>query len=439
LKTLFLEGETYKELSDLGGDGAWGIDIDKQKNELYVTNSTNVVHRYDTNSWEHKGSVPIVVDSTPRQAVGIAIDSNRHYMYTGAFYGTGGYHYNLVRTDINDPNNPTSTEKYIGAFVIGLAIDEDTGYLYATTSSNQILVFNTLTWPSDPCYTETNYVSHPAGLCLGGNITYKPGGFDFAKDVNIPDGNCVLPGQSLTYTISYDANGQSDTNVIIIDYLPDEVNYISSSPDGNYNPGNRTVTWNVGSISPDSNGIFTIIVNANELAEPCGVITNHCEIEGDGFRNISEKDTPVCSWWPEPGIIYVDDTATGRNSGMSWQNAYSDLQDALDRAALGCGSQIWVAGGAYIPSKPTPPPLYFQLVNGVPIYGHFAGNETSIDHRNLSNPANESVIDGTDVSGLYVVRANGLTSNTILDGFSIKSAHSGIYYCELFVLDSVKI
>jgi len=269
-------------------------------------------------------------------------------------------------------------------------------------------------------------------LCVSGGrlnlynaLLYTPHYFTLTKQDDIPDGNSVLPGQLITYTISYDSNNHSDTEVNIVDIMPYQVDYNSSSPEGNYNDSDRTITWNIGEVSPGSNGTFTLIVKVNELAEPCSVFTNHCQLEGQLSRCFTECNTPVGAW--NPGIIYVDDTpASDANTGMSWENAYVNLQDALDRASSGCGSQIWVAGGTYIPSKPTPPPLYFQLVNGVPIYGHFAGNETSIDQRNLSNPANESVIDGTDVSGLYVVRANGLASNTTLDGLSIKGATSGI-------------
>jgi hypothetical protein len=55
-------------------------------------------------------------------------------------------------------------------------------------------------------------------------------GFD-----NIPHGNCVLPDDYITYTIFYDANGYSDSNVMIVDHLPQEVDYNSSSPLGDYN------------------------------------------------------------------------------------------------------------------------------------------------------------------------------------------------------------
>jgi parallel beta-helix repeat protein len=427
-KTLEMEGGTYKILNEIAQ--TYGLALDNDNNSLYVTDGTNTVNRYNTGTWQHKGSIPIVVGSTPMEAVGIAIDSQRRYMYTGSFTGQYGSHTYLVRTNIADPNNPSFSEKNIGAYVIGLAIDEETGYLYVTAENNTLHVYNTLTWPSDPCYVESSGIIDPAGMCLGGDIEYKPAHFLLTKDDNIPDGNCVLPDVYITYTISYDANGHSDSNVAIFDHLPQEVDYNSSSPLGDYNEVERTVSWNLWTVSPDDYNTFTLTVRVNVLAEPFGTITNLCEIEGDSTYNVVEINTPVCAW--NPGVIYVDDNALGSNTGMSWDNAYRDLQDALERARVGCGSEIWVAIGTY---KPTVEPNYyatFQLVDGVPIYGGFAGGEICNNQRNPI--ANQTILtgdiddDGDDDIGCVVTASNEVSQETIIDGFTItKGSEIGIY------------
>jgi hypothetical protein len=344
-------------------------------------------------------------------------------MYTGSFTGGSGSHTYLVRTDINDPNNPTSSEKNAGAYVIGLAIDEDTGFLYVGTTDNTtdtIRVYNTLTWPSDPCFTLNVGGSGPAGMCLGDNIEYNPPSFTFSKiDTNNP--HTVLPGNTTKYRITYGPNGISHNNVVIRDFLPGEVNYLSS--DGNYNPANRTVTWNIGNISAGAgNSSVDINVQVNNGADPNGVITNFCEIESDVAYKTATCSTNVGSWQPNSSIIYVDCySPCSPGTGVSWRYAYRDLQDALDIAATGRGSQICVARGSYLPIAPD---QTFTVYKGIPVYGHFAGNETSLSQRNLNNPNNQTLLTGIVNSTRYIVTISNDDSGNYLDGFTIGGATS---------------
>ena len=432
-KQLFLEGETYKVLAEVAPPyRAYGIALDSESGLLYVTDRTNTVKFYDTSAWQYKGSIPIVVSGNTREAVGIAIDSKRHYMYTGSFYGTGGYHYYIVRTDISDPNNPSFSEKYIGAYAIGLAVDEDTGLLYVGVSPPYaIRVYNTLTWPSDPCYIDSNNLIAPTGMWVGDDVEYKPPNLILTKTTDVAPGDCNEPNDIITYTITYNGNGHSDTNVVITDYLPEEITFLDveiAEPYFlifRYDPERHAVIWEIGDVGPNDTNSIGIIVQVNNLAEPEGALINTCKIEGDSSYNFVEVNTPVCSW--NPGVIYVDcDRWTGALTGMSWENAYIYLQDALDRASHGCGSEIWVAEGTYKPSGAT-----FQLVNGIPVYGHFAGNETSINQRNLHNPNNETILTGLlddyPTYADYVVTATNVNAATILDGFSITQGYySGI-------------
>ncbi|MHC4527469.1 MAG: hypothetical protein ACYS29_06295, partial [Planctomycetota bacterium] len=80
-------------------------------------------------------------------------------------------------------------------------------------------------------------------------------------------------------------------------------------------------------------------------------------------------------------VIYVDDDAPLGGDGNSWPTAYKYLQDALYRPPAG-GDQIWVAAGTYKPDHdeggnvtPRQRSETFQLINGVALYGGFAGNE----------------------------------------------------------------
>ena len=74
-------------------------------------------------------------------------------------------------------------------------------------------------------------------------------------------------------------------------------------------------------------------------------------------------------------IVYVDGNATGAATGITWTDAYTDLQDALTSAVL--ETEIWVAEGIYYPTDGSERAATFDLKNEVVIYGGFSGNETN--------------------------------------------------------------
>ncbi|HUU95626.1 MAG TPA: right-handed parallel beta-helix repeat-containing protein [Phycisphaerae bacterium] len=134
---------------------------------------------------------------------------------------------------------------------------------------------------------------------------------------------------------------------------------------------------------------------------------------------------------------YVDADATGAGTGTSWTDAYNDLQDALADAAGSGGTvtEIWVAQGTYRPDESTANPegtgdraATFQLINGVAIYGGYAGyGETDPDLRDIA--LHETILSGDiDGSGNYdsyhVVTADQTGAGTLLDGFTVTGAHA---------------
>lgn len=138
---------------------------------------------------------------------------------------------------------------------------------------------------------------------------------------------------------------------------------------------------------------------------------------------------------PDQATIYVDHDATGANDGASWDNAYTGLQDAMDAAAG--GDEIWVAEGVYTPTAGITRTATFTLVNGVALYGGFAGTETARDQRdweahvtvlsgdldgNDTTDANGVVTNTSNITGsnaYHVVTGGGVTETAVLDGFTI--------------------
>src|SRR5262245_44082982 len=87
--------------------------------------------------------------------------------------------------------------------------------------------------------------------------------------------------------------------------------------------------------------------------------------------------------WVPSTVWYVDDSAPGARSGLSWADAFTDLQVALTTAQA--GDEVWVAAGTYKPTSGTDRTTSFVLVEGVALYGGFAGTETARDERDWAH------------------------------------------------------
>ena len=153
---------------------------------------------------------------------------------------------------------------------------------------------------------------------------------------------------------------------------------------------------------------------------------------------------------PVPAIVYVDDDANGLNDGTSWPNAFNELQYALYAADNTDGGihEVWAAAGTYKPDYDVLADAHvgdregrFELINGVALYGGFAGSEdpAAFDLENRNFNANESILSG-DLLGndrevpdpcnllddpcraensYHVVFSNNCDETTVLDGFTI--------------------
>jgi len=119
-------------------------------------------------------------------------------------------------------------------------------------------------------------------------------------------------------------------------------------------------------------------------------------------------------------VIYVNSTAAGGNNGTSWEDAYTSLQGAL--AASQAGDSLWVATGTYFPTADSDRTAYFELKNGVKLFGGFDGTEAGIEGRDWE--ANATVLSGdigtpgdsTDNS-YTILYMTGVDTTALVDGF----------------------
>lgn len=124
--------------------------------------------------------------------------------------------------------------------------------------------------------------------------------------------------------------------------------------------------------------------------------------------------------WAQGQRWHVRADASGQNSGLSWADAFPDLQAALQMAQE--GDSIWVAHGTYLPTAAADRSISFELPSGVVLLGGFVGTETSPAQRDLSvlNTVLSGDIgtpgDSTDNSHNIMYMADP-DSTTLLEGF----------------------
>ena len=126
---------------------------------------------------------------------------------------------------------------------------------------------------------------------------------------------------------------------------------------------------------------------------------------------------------PNLSTIYVDADAAGSNEGTSWNDAVTDLNVALNMATSiitehASYPDIWIAAGTYYGDGTSA--NAFTMVEGVSVYGGFAGTETSLEERNYET--NVTILDGQGTQRvLYQEKAYTEATATVCDGFTIQN------------------
>jgi len=394
------------------------------------------------------------------KTVAIDYEPAGNVLYGGAFSFSDYRH--LIRRPLSEPND--LVQKDLGAGIIGVACDEETaGRVLLTTYRNggSLEMWDTADWETEPntltvldatAIYDVNNMDGANMAYLSGLVVVETPKRPMIQVVKRDDvETCISPESAdpnVVYTIGIsDPNDDGHTNVWIVDHLPREVDFVSAEPaDPNYGYDleTHTYTWYLpylqgydpGNPPPgDPNEYFSLTVRVNEWAEPMSRFTNIATVESSSAYSWTAVETEVCCWGGD--VIYVDPQAeevsgyidlpgfqmrwaTGRNTGTSWEDAYRSLPAALARAAKGCGSEIWVAGGIYRPAD-TVLMKTFKIPADVSVYGGFAGSETSLDQRSiLKYPTVLSGYIDETTNEDVVVTMNG--NGAVLDGFVIEKA-----------------
>lgn len=130
--------------------------------------------------------------------------------------------------------------------------------------------------------------------------------------------------------------------------------------------------------------------------------------DGDGCSSACQIEVnATCAGEPSVCIVtlFVARNAAELGNGTSWSDAFTHLNDALDRARHNASEQrateIWIATGTYRPDEGEgrtsgDPMAYFDIPGYTTIYGGFAGTEQELQQRDPS--ANPVLLTG-DLQG----------------------------------------
>ncbi|MCL2174988.1 MAG: hypothetical protein FWB73_02975 [Treponema sp.] len=219
--------------------------------------------------------------------------------------------------------------------------------------------------------------------------------------------------------IEINGKNMSDPTITFFSIHPDENTDLEEEIEGRIN--NKTNEIII--IAPVGSGLSNSEINPRFSAE--GLVYVNGKIQKSGIdshiydaslkydvvsANEMNRKTYTVTILEHNSKIFVNHLASGSGDGSSWEDAFSDLKQAFELAALFPDSklkEIWIAAGEYKPSTENNTEDYFLLSANTNYVGGFAGNEVDIRYRDI--PAYKTIISGD--------LGNGQFSHNLLGNF----------------------
>jgi uncharacterized repeat protein (TIGR01451 family) len=142
-------------------------------------------------------------------------------------------------------------------------------------------------------YNSADSYLYPGGAAL------NPINVDLVLTKDDQVSTCATVGATINYRVCYQNTGDDPANnVSIVDTLPPDVNFVSASGGGVYNPLTRTVTWSVATAPANMAApvCFDLTVTVNNTATPGGDFVNRASIDSDESDPTQiQEQTAVCT------------------------------------------------------------------------------------------------------------------------------------------------
>jgi uncharacterized repeat protein (TIGR01451 family) len=357
---------------------SYGIALDETRGRLYVGDaSTTTIRYFNTTGWTEAGSFTLA--KSGQTPMGIAVDTQRNIIYTGNAYPSAGGKGMLVKYDLNSGTETFYTlpgASSVSDCIVGVAVDEDTGYVYTTTGNQSsggtdtLIVFDS---SLNVLKNDLGDLGNPTGLAIPrAQISYNP--LNFSKK----GPSTVTSGSNMDYTLCFDNinNSTPVTGVTITDTLPSGITFVSATGGGTFSNG--TVTWNIGTLAAGAaqscvkltvkvtatSGTVTnnATIKSNETppttqgatttigGTPGNTITNNATIKSNETPPTTQGATTTVSGGPG-GCQYFNEDFSGQ-SGNSWATSHGNwyLQGGKLNVDQIDSGYVAVAESSFLPS-----------------------------------------------------------------------------------------
>ncbi|MFC1976523.1 beta strand repeat-containing protein, partial [Chloroflexota bacterium] len=127
------------------------------------------------------------------------------------------------------------------------------------------------------------------------------------KRADPPHGFSVVPGQTITYTLTVtNTGGYTATNVVVTDGLSIDVNYVTATPGvGTITSAGQVITWTIGDLATDTPVSAAIVVTVTTPLADNTLISNTSYVTYTGSAVITPSNTVTHLVRSSPNVTYT--------------------------------------------------------------------------------------------------------------------------------------